>query len=117
MITMDDVKAKARFIRGSHHKLRRYVNAIRGKDALEAVDMLAMMHGANCRRVLKVVKSAIANAENNHDFDGAEMYVKEAYVDEGPVMRRWRPRARGRATPIRKRLSHITIKLAPRGED
>ena len=59
MITMDEVKAKARFIRGSHHKLRRYVNAIRGKDALEAVDMLEMMHGANCRRVLKVVPSGL----------------------------------------------------------
>ena len=113
---MDEVKAKARFIRGSQFKLRRYVNAIRGKNALEAVDILSMMHGTNCRRVLKVVKSAIANAENNHDLDGSEMYVKEAYVDEGPVMRRWRPRARGRATPIHKKMSHITIKLAPRGE-
>ena len=92
------------------------MDAVRGKGALEAVDILSVMHGTNCQRVLKVVKSAIANAENNHDLDGSEMYVKEAYVDEGPVMRRWRPRARGRATPIHKKMSHITIMLAPRGE-
>ena len=81
------------------------------------VDDLEMLHGANSRRVLQVLKTAVANAENNHDFDAADMFVKEIYIDEGPVMRRWRPRARGRATPIMKRLSHITVKLAPRGED
>jgi large subunit ribosomal protein L22 len=114
---MDDVKAQARFVRGSQYKLRRYADLVRGKPALEAVDILLMSQGANSGRVLKVVKSAIANAENNHDFDAAEMFVKEIFIDEGPVMRRWRPRARGRATPIRKKLSHITVKLAPRGED
>jgi large subunit ribosomal protein L22 len=113
---MDEVRAQARFVRGSHYKLRRFADLVRGKDALEAVDILGTMPGANCDRVLRVIKSAIANAENNHDFDAAEMYVKEIYIDEGPVMRRWRPRARGRATPIRKKLSHITVKLAPREE-
>jgi large subunit ribosomal protein L22 len=88
-----------------------------GKDALEAVDILTMQHGVNSRRVLKVVESAIANAENNHDFDAAELMVKDIYVDEGPIMKRWRPRARGRATPINKRLSHITVKLVPKMED
>jgi large subunit ribosomal protein L22 len=113
---MDEVKAQARFIRGSQYKLRRYADLVRGKDAIEAVDILEMMPGANRDRVLKVIKSAIANAENNHDFDATEMYVKEIYIDEGPVIPRWRPRARGRATPIRKKLSHITVKLAPREE-
>ena len=114
---MDEVNAKARFIRGSHYKLRRFANLVRGKDALEALDILRMLHGANAQRVLKVIKSAVANAENNHDYDGSELFVKEIFVDEGPVMRRWRPRARGRAMPIRKRLSHITVKLAPKVED
>lgn len=114
---MDEVVAKARFIRGSHYKLRRYADLVRGMAAVAAVDLLQMHHGANCRRVLKVVQSAVANAENNHDFESDELFVKEIYIDEGPAMRRWRPRARGRATPIRKRLSHITVKLAPKVVD
>jgi large subunit ribosomal protein L22 len=114
---MDEVKAQAKFVRGSQFKLRRYANLVRGKSALEAVDILLMSQGASSASVRKVVQSAIANAENNNDFDAANMFVKEIFIDEGPVMRRWRPRARGRATPIKKKLSHITVKLAPRGED
>lgn len=117
MRVMEEVQAKAKFIRGSHYKLRRFADLVRGKGALEAVDILQMQHGINSRRVLKVVQSAIANAENNHDFDGSELFVKEIMVDEGPVMKRWRPRARGRATPIRKKLSHITVRLAPKVVD
>ena len=117
MRAMDEVRAKASFVRGSQYKLRRYADLVRGKGALEAVDMLQMQHGANSRKVLNVIKSAIANAENNHEFDSSELYVKEIFVDEGPVMKRWLARARGRATPIRKKLSHITVKLAPKVED
>ncbi len=117
MITMDEVLARARFIRGSQYKLRRYANLIRGKNAIEAVEILQTLHGENSNRVLKVIQSAVANAENNHDLDAGELFVKEIFVDEGPVMRRWRPRARGRATPIHKKISHITIKLAPKVED
>lgn len=113
---MDEVVAKAKFIRGSQFKLRRFANLIRGKDVLAAIDMLELTAGSNCETVLKVVKSAVANAENNHDFDPESLFIKEIYIDEGPVMKRWRPRARGRATPIMKKLSHITVKLAPRGE-
>jgi len=114
---MDEVKAQAKFIRGSQYKLRRYADLVRGKDASEAVAILQMHHGTNVKEVLKVVQTAIANAENNHDFDAGELFVKEIYIDEGPIMKRFRPRARGRATPIKKRLSHITVKLAAKVED
>ena len=114
---MDEVRAQAKFIRGSHYKLRRYADIVRGKGANEAVSILQMHHGTNVKEVLKVVQSAIANAENNHDFDASELFVKEIFIDQGPVMKRFRPRARGRATPIRKHLSHITVKLAAKVED
>jgi large subunit ribosomal protein L22 len=73
--------------------------------------VLAFTNRAAAREIEKVLSSAVANAEANHDLDGDELVVSAAYVDEGPVMKRWRPRARGRAARIRKPTCHITVKL------
>jgi large subunit ribosomal protein L22 len=75
--------------------------------------VLAFTPRAAAREIEKVLSSAVANAEANHNLDGDELIVSAAYVDEGPVMKRWRPRARGRAARIRKPTCHITVKLTP----
>jgi large subunit ribosomal protein L22 len=99
----------ARFVRVSPMKARRVVNLIRGLSAQEALTVLQFAPQAASEQVYKVLASAMANAENNESLDRDSLLVSEAYVDEGPTFKRFRPRAQGRAYRIRKRTSHITV--------
>ena len=102
-------KATARYVRISPTKARRVVDLVRGRNAQEALDILTFAAQSASTDVYKVLHSAIANAENNHGLDPSTLFIGEAYVDEGPTLKRIRPRAQGRAYRIRKRTSHITI--------
>ncbi|MBL7493917.1 50S ribosomal protein L22 [Frankia sp. AgB1.9] len=102
-------KATARYVRISPTKARRVVDLVRGRNAKEALDILTFAAQSASTDVYKVLHSAIANAENNHGLDPDTLFIGEAYVDEGPTLKRIRPRAQGRAYRIRKRTSHITI--------
>jgi len=105
-----EARAQARFIRVTPMKARRVVDLIRGLDATEAQAVLRFAPQAASVPVGKVLDSAIANAAHNHNFtDVDKLYVSQAYVDEGPTLKRFRPRAQGRAYRIRKRTSHITV--------
>ncbi|OHV49782.1 50S ribosomal protein L22 [Pseudofrankia sp. BMG5.36] len=106
---MPGAKATARYVRISPTKARRVIDLVRGRSAQEALDILTFAPQSASTDVYKVVRSAIANAENNHGLDPTTLFVGEAYVDEGPTLKRIRPRAQGRAYRIRKRTSHITI--------
>ncbi len=109
----NQVKATARYIRMSPHKVRRVLDQIRGRSYREALIVLEFMPYRACEPVLKVLRSAAANAEHNGGFNRAELVVSEAYADQGPVLKRYRPRAQGRAYQIRKPTCHITIAVAP----
>jgi large subunit ribosomal protein L22 len=102
-------RAVARYVRTSASKARRVVNLVRGLPAKEALTVLRFAPQAASVPVYKVVASAIANAENNEQLDPDSLLIAEAYVDEGPTMRRYRPRAQMRPGPIRKRTCHITV--------
>ena len=110
------VRAQARWVRMSARKARLVTDHIRGRTVPEARTVLAFTTRAAAREIEKVLKSAVANAEANHGLFGDDLLVSSAYVDEGPTIKRWRARARGRAARIRKRTCHITIKLAPAPE-
>ena len=108
-----EARAKARFVRVTPRKARRVVDLIRGMNATEAQAVLRFAPQAASVPVGKVLDSAIANAVHNYNHNNVEsLYVAEAYVDEGPTLKRFRPRAQGRAYRIRKRTSHITVVLA-----
>jgi ribosomal protein L22 len=107
------VRAHARYVRTSARKARLVCDHIRGKPVPEARAILGFTPRAAARDWSKVLESAVANAEANHELIGDELKVAEAYADEGPTLKRYRPRAMGRATRIRKRTSHLTITLAP----
>jgi len=107
------VRAKARYVRTSARKARLVCDHIRGKSVPEARAILNFTPRAAARDWSKVLESAVANAEANHELIGDELKIAEAYADEGPTLKRYRPRAMGRATRIRKRTSHLTITLAP----
>ncbi|MCX6460375.1 MAG: 50S ribosomal protein L22 [Actinobacteria bacterium] len=109
-----EARAQARYVRVTPMKARRVVDLIRGLPAAEAQAVLAFAPQAASEPVGKVLDSAVANATNNHNLDAATLVVSEAYVDEGPTMKRFRPRAQGRAARIRKRTSHITIVVESR---
>jgi large subunit ribosomal protein L22 len=111
------VKAQARYVRQSPYKVRRVLDLVRGLPVGEAEHVLRLTPRGATEPVAKVLKSAIANAEHNHALDAEELVVAEAYADEGPTLKRFRPRARGRATQIRKRTSHITIIVSDRTEE
>ncbi|MEV0727997.1 50S ribosomal protein L22 [Polymorphospora sp. NPDC050346] len=102
-------RAIARYVRISPNKARRVVNLVRGLPAKEALTVLQFAPQAASEQVYKVLASAIANAENNERLDPDALLVSEAFVDEGPTMKRFQPRAQGRAYRIRKRTCHITI--------
>jgi large subunit ribosomal protein L22 len=104
-------KAQLRFLRMSPKKVRLIANLIRGLKVEEAVSQLTFMNKAAQRPVLKLLKSAIANAENNFQLKKDNLFIKEIKVDMAGALKRWQPRAHGRATPIRKKLSHILIVL------
>jgi large subunit ribosomal protein L22 len=114
--------AQARHVRVTPQKARRVVDLIRGKAATEAVAVLQFAPQAASEPIRKVLQSAIANARVKADlasqaFDERALVVSAAFVDEGPTMKRFRPRAQGRAYRVRKRTCHITIVVAPRPED
>jgi large subunit ribosomal protein L22 len=106
--------ARVRYLRVAPMKARRVVDLIRGLPAAQAQAVLAFAPQAASEPVGKVLASAIANAKNNYSLDPATLYVSEAYVDEGPTMKRFRPRAQGRAYRIRKRTSHVTVVVTSR---
>ncbi len=101
--------ATARFVRMTPMKCRRVVDLVRGLPVDEALDILRFDVHAASEPVAKVLASAVANAENNKNLDRRDLFVAQAYVDEGPTLKRFRPRAQGRAYRIRKRTSHITV--------
>ncbi len=107
-----EAKATAKQVRISPRKARLVVDLVRGKDADEALAILKNTPKKAAETVEKVLNSAIANAEHNHDMLGDQLYISEAYANEGPTMKRYQPRAMGQASPINKRTSHITIKVA-----
>jgi large subunit ribosomal protein L22 len=108
-----EVRAAAKWVRITPRKARLVVEHIRGRSVPEARTMLAFSDRAAAREIDKLLRSAVANAEANHNLIGDDLVVKTAYVDEGPTIKRWKARARGRAARIRKRMCHITITLAP----
>jgi ribosomal protein L22 len=110
------VRAHARYVRTSARKARMVCGHIRGKSVQEARAILAFTPREVARDWSKLLESAVANAESNHELLEDDLIVREAYADEGPTIKRFRPRAMGRATPIRKRTSHLTITLSPRPE-
>ena len=107
-------RATAKFVRVTPMKARRVVDLIRGKGTKEARDILRFAPQSASEPVAKVLESAIANAENNFNLDPRTLVVTTAYVDEGPTLKRFRPRAQGRAFRVRKRTSHITIEVTTR---
>ena len=108
--------AQARYVRMTPMKCRRVVDLVRGMPVQEALDVLRFAPQAASEPVGKVLASAIANAENNKQLDAGSLVVAQAYVDEGPTLKRFRPRAQGRAFRIRKRTSHITVVVEARPE-
>lgn len=102
-------RARASYVRSSPFKVRAVLDQIRGKSYVDAMEVLALSERDAAVPIRKVVESAVANAEHNDGLDAAELYVSACYADEGPTLKRWRPRARGRATRIRKRSCHITV--------
>ena len=105
-------RAVAKYVHMSPTKVRRVVALIKGRPVAEALDILRFAPQSAARPLFKVVASAAANAENNHDMDRDTLVVAAAYADEGPTLKRWRARARGRVARIRKRTCHITIHVA-----
>ncbi len=108
--------AKLMHARQSPYKVHLVLDLVRGLPVDEAEVILEHTPRKASGIVLKTLNSAVANAEHNHALDRDELFVAEAYADEGPTIKRWRPRARGRATPIRKRTSHVTIVVADNEE-
>ena len=105
--------ASARFVRITPMKARRVVDLVRGMPVDEALSLLQFAPQSAAATVYKVLESAVANAETTEDLDRAGLVVSNCQVDEGPTMKRWRPRAQGRATRILKRTSHITLVVTP----
>lgn len=105
------VKARLRFLRMSPKKVRLVVNVIKNMPVEEALDQLQHIGKAAAQPLLKLLNSAVANAENNFDLEKKNLIIKKITVDEGPTLKRWKPRAHGRATPIRKRSSHVNLIL------
>ena len=109
---MSEIKATARYIRMSPRKVRRVLNQIRGRSYAEALVILEFMPYRACEPVLKVLRSAVANAEHNEGLDPLTLVVSTAFADQGPSLKRFRPRAQGRAYQIRKPTCHITVAVA-----
>ena len=109
--------AKMRFVRQSPYKVRRVLDLVRGMPVEEAEVVLEHTQRRASEPILKTLRSAVANAEHNFALDREELFITEAFADEGPTYKRYRPRARGRATRINKRTSHITIVVADEEEN
>jgi len=110
------VKAIGKYLPISARKGRQAVDIIRGKDAGKALLALKFLPNRSAKMVYNVLKSAIYNAQSNNDMNVEDLYVSKAFVDEGPTMKRFQPRAMGRASRIRKRTSHVTIIVDYKGE-
>ena len=108
------VSASAKYLRGSTRKAQLVVTAIKGRPVEEAAALLRFMPQAAAKDVARVLKSATANAENNLSLSADELFVADAIANEGPTIKRWRPRAQGRAFPIHKPMTHITVVVADR---
>jgi large subunit ribosomal protein L22 len=112
----EGVRAQARYLRVSAYKARAVLDLIRGEPVARAFEILELADRAVAAQILKCLESAVANAEHNNAIPADELYVSACFADEGPTLKRWRPRARGRATRIRKRTCHITVivsRMAP----
>ncbi|MGI8461828.1 MAG: 50S ribosomal protein L22 [Solirubrobacterales bacterium] len=107
------VRASARYVRVTPRKARLVADQVRGEPVEKALPLLQFSPRGAARDIQKPVKSAMANAENSHDLVAEEMLISEINVDEGPTLRRWRARARGRATRIDKRTFHVSVALTP----
>jgi len=110
------VRAQAKWVRTSARKARLVLDHIRGRSVPEARTILAFTPRAAATDIEKVLRSAVANAEANHGLDGDDLVVEAAYADEGPTLKRWKPRARGRVNRIRKRTCHVTLVLSEKPE-
>ena len=115
-IDTQQVRAQAKWVRMSARKARLVLDNVRGRTVPEARTVLAFTPRAAAREIDRVLASAVANAESAHGLDGDELVVVGAYADEGPTLKRWRARARGRVNRIRKRTCHITVVVAPVAE-
>ena len=111
------VRAQAKWVRTSARKARIVLDHIRGRSVPEARTILAFTQRAAATDIEKVLRSAVANAEANMGLDGDELLVEAAYADEGPTLKRWKPRARGRVNRIRKRTCHVTLVLVEQPEE
>lgn len=111
-----EIIAKARYIHMSPKKVRLVLDVIRGMDATEAENQLKFIPKQASRPILKLLNSAVANAKENYNLEKEDLYIKKIRADEGPILRRWAPKAYGRATPIRKRSSHIIVILGEKQE-
>lgn len=109
-----DVKATAKTVRVTSRKAKLVLDLVRGKDVAEAMGILKLLPNKAARVTYKVVKSACANAAHNFQMDESKLFVKECYANEGVTMKRYMPRAKGSASPILKRTSHITVVVAER---
>lgn len=107
-------RATAKYVRVTPMKARRVIDLVRGKDTATALDTLRFAPQSASEQISKILRSAMANAENNLDLDPRTLYVSAAYADEGPTLKRFQPRAQGRAFRINKRTSHITIEVTSR---
>lgn len=105
------VTAQLRYLRASPRKLRLLADFIRGKKAVRAADSLSVMNKRGARHLLKLVRSALANAKHNHELAAENLFIKTITVDGGPVLKRFMPRAHGRATPVRERTAHVKLVL------
>ena len=110
------VKASARYVRVAPRKARLVADQVRGMGVIEAQTLLEFSTRGAAVDIGKLVASAAANAENNHDLVADDLEISEIRVDEGPTLKRWRPRARGRATRIDKKTSHMSVALRPTAE-
>jgi len=112
-----ETKAIAKYIRMSPHKVRRVLDQIRGRKLEDVLTILEFMPYRACEPVRKVVMSAAANAEHNRGLNKRDLVISKAYADGGPALKRYRPRAQGRAYQIRKPTCHITVAVAPKKDD
>ena len=114
---MPETAARLRHHRTSPTKVRQVLRLIVGKDVADAREILRFCERGPADTVMKLLDSAVANAEHNDSIPEEELFVSRAFADEGPTMKRWRPRAQGRASRINKRTSHITLVVQPRVQD
>jgi large subunit ribosomal protein L22 len=105
----NNIKAIGKYIRLSTSKANRVLNQIQGKNYIEAIIMLKFMPYRACNQIKKILESAAANAENNHGINKNQLQIKQAFANKGPTMKRFQPRAQGRAFPIHKPTCHITL--------